>query len=80
MLRGVSGFSVFTSRGSVFISSATNKKSLINAKVLLIHSFRIQTRCKKWLSWGLYEYKFFSLNLQPVIIDLALFSTVFLGP
>jgi len=53
MLRGVSGFSVFTSRGSVLISSATSNKPLINAKVLVIHSFQIQTHCKKWLSWGL---------------------------
>ena len=53
MLRGVSGFSVLTSRGSVFISSATSSKPLINAKVLVIHYFQIQTHCKKWLSGGL---------------------------
>jgi len=50
MLRGVSGFSVFTSRGSVFISSAISNKPLFNGKVLVIHSFQISTHCKKWPS------------------------------
>ena len=59
MLREVSGFSGFTSRGSVFTSSATNSKSLINANVMLIHSFQIQPYCKQQLSWGFYKYKFF---------------------
>jgi hypothetical protein len=41
MLRGVSGFSIFTSRGSAFISSAISNKPLINGKALVINSFQI---------------------------------------
>jgi hypothetical protein len=42
MLRGVSGFSVFTSRGSVLISSATSNKSLISVNVTSFTFFRFR--------------------------------------
>jgi hypothetical protein len=60
MLRGVSGFSIFTSRGSDFGSSGGGKKKkkkiLINANVMLHHYFYTQVYCGNSDFLGVYEH------------------------